>query len=146
MYRTLPEHHFCYQQKRSTITSVFSWNKFYQRPTIYILTKSAKINFHSIQVCTGRIKVELKKGLAISKQTFKPRGFNITQYHGNNKFDKIIPHLLPSTLNICAEDEHIRGIDCESCTFKDKVRCSCHSTTYKRFTYLMTNAVIKDEI
>ena len=50
----------------------------------YLLTELAKINFHSVQVCTGRGKVKLKKGLYIVNQTYKYRGFDITQYHDDN--------------------------------------------------------------
>ena len=77
----------------------------------YSLTKSAKINFHYIQACTGQGKLELNKGLDIVKQTYKSRGFGITQYHGDNQFNKIISHLLPYILHICAADEHIGGIE-----------------------------------
>ena len=51
-----------------------------------------------------RGKVELMKGQDIFKKRYESRGFNITQYHGNNQSDKIITHLLPSTLHICAAD------------------------------------------
>ena len=61
----------------------------------YFLTKSAKINFHSIQAYTGWGKVELKKCLDTVKQTYESRGFNTKKYHGNNEFGKIIPHLFP---------------------------------------------------
>ena len=70
----------------------------------YFLSKSAKINFQSIQACTGRGKEELKKDISTAKKSYESMGFKITQYHGNNKFDQIIPHLLPSTLHICAAD------------------------------------------
>ena len=36
---------------------------------LYLLTKSAKTNFHSIKAWTGWGKVELNKGLGIVKQT-----------------------------------------------------------------------------
>ena len=71
----------------------------------YFITKSANINFHSIHACKGQGKVELKKFIYIFKQTYQYRGFNITHYHGDNKFEKIITHLLPYTLHICAADE-----------------------------------------
>ena len=61
----------------------------------YLFTKSAKINFHSIQECIGQGKVVLKKGLDIPKQTYEFRGFNITQYDSDNNVDKIRPNLLP---------------------------------------------------
>ena len=77
----------------------------------YLLTKSAKNNFHYIQSCIGRGKVELNKCLDIVKQIYKSRGFNIIQYHDDNDFEKKISHLLPSTLHICAEAEHIEGIE-----------------------------------
>ena len=51
-----------------------------------------------------RGKVELMKGQDIFKKRYESRGFNITQYHGNNKFKKIIPHILPSALHVCAAD------------------------------------------
>ena len=73
----------------------------------YFLTKPAKINFHSIQACTGRGKVEINKGLDIFKKTYESRGFNVTQYHVDKEFDKIRPHLLVYKLHICAADYHI---------------------------------------
>ena len=109
----------------------------------YLLTKSAKINLHYIQAWKSRGKVDLKKGLDIVKQTYKSRGSNITQYHGDNESEKIGPHLIPSTLHICAADEHIGGIDRASSTVKERVWRSFHSTPYKIFTKLMNKAVIQ---
>ena len=73
----------------------------------YFFTKSSRINFQYIQACMGRGKAQLKKGLCIVNQTYESRGFNITQYYSNNKFEKIRPYLLPSKLHICAVYEPI---------------------------------------
>ena len=64
--------------------------------------------------------MEIKKGLDIFKHPYKSRGFNITQYNGDNEFDKIRPHLLPYSLHICAADKHIGGIEYVNCTVKSK--------------------------
>ena len=54
----------------------------------FLLTRSVKMNFHSIQACMGRVKLELKKGPYMVKKTYKDRGLNITKYHGDSKFLK----------------------------------------------------------
>ena len=107
----------------------------------FSFTKSVKINFCYIQECSFWGKIELKKGLDIANQKYEYRGFGIKQYHGDNELEKIIPHLLPPALHICAKNEHIGGIYCESLTVKERVRCSFISTTYKHFTNLITKAV-----
>ena len=112
----------------------------------FSLNKPVNINFHSIQACTGQGKVELKKGLYIVKKTYEYMGFGITQYHGDNEYDKIISDLFPSTLYVCSADEHIWVIERASCTVKERVRCSCRSTNYKRFTKITTKDINQDAI
>ena len=53
-------------------------------------------------------------------------GFDITQYHDDKKSNKIISHLITSTLHICAAYENIGGIGREYLTVKERFRCSCN--------------------
>ena len=80
------------------------------------------VNFHSIQACTGQVKVELKEVKYIVNQKYESMGFNITQYNGNNEFENIRPYLFNSTLHICDADEHIGVIYCAYCTVKEKLQ------------------------
>ena len=86
---------------------------------LFYLTKSVNINFKIIQACIYQGKAEIKKGLDLVKKTYKFRGFNIAQYHGDNEFEKIISHLIPSILHICSAYEHIGDIVHAYCTFKE---------------------------
>ena len=83
-------------------------------------------HLYSVQECTVQVRVELKKGLDIFNKTYKSRGLDMTQHHGNNEFKKIRSHLLCSTLHICAADENIGGIESASHTVKEILWCSFH--------------------
>ena len=62
--------------------------------------------------------MELKKDLDIFNQTYEYRGFNISQYQGDNEFNKIRPHLLTSTIHVCDSYKYIGRIERASCAVK----------------------------
>ena len=48
----------------------------------------------------GSRKSRTKETYRYNQANILVKAFYITQYHGNNEFDKMIPHLLNSTLHI----------------------------------------------
>ena len=54
--------------------------------------------------------------------------------------------LAPYHLHTCTANEHIGYINISIRTIKERVRCGCHSITYKKFTKLMKRYLVQDMI
>ena len=80
------------------------------------------------------------------KKKYKDRGFTITYYHGENEFEHLLIFLAPDHLHTCAANEHIGYIYRSIRTIKERVRCGCHSITYRKFTKLIKISMVKDMI
>ena len=81
-----------------------------KNPSQFLLTKSRKIDFRSVQTCNRRGKYEIISGLKQVKAKYQDRGFTITGFHGDNKFEHIQDFLSLSHLHTCAVNEHIGEI------------------------------------
>ena len=68
---------------------------------------------------------------------YNRRGFNITDYHRDNKFAKIEDELLPATLHIQAAGQHTEKAERSIRTVKERTRSMVHSTPYRHMPKLM---------
>ena len=111
----------------------------------FLHTKSKNINFLTIQHHGSRKIKGVTTGLTETLQIYRKRGFNITTIHADNEFNKhaIIEAVRPTTMQIYARNEHVGVAERSIRTLKERCRCICHSLPYKRFTKLMTTALLE---
>ena len=69
------------------------------------------------------------------KNKYDTRGFNITDYYGDNEFNikTLETSLSPDLLNIHAKNEHFRIIEWSICKIKELARAKCHAIPFKRY-------------
>ena len=118
---------------------------FYVNQVPFLLTTSSKINFLTVQTGANRTKAAIVKGLLTVQNTYKQRGFNITDVHGDNEFDIQALHdaLRPATLHIYGRDEHVGPIERAVRTVKDRCRSVCSGLPYHTYTLLMVNSLVE---
>ena len=73
------------------------------------------------------------------------RGFNITDFHGDNEFDKsaLKDFLQPALTHIYGRDEHVPPIERSIRTVKERARSTCSGLPYRRITILMVRSLIE---
>ena len=76
----------------------------------------------------------------------KDKYFKISEYYGDNEFEHFHNFLASANLHTCNVNEHIRDIKRSIQTIKERVRCVCHSTPYKKFIKIMTRYLVQDMI
>ena len=62
---------------------------FFVQGFLLLLTKSGNVDFISVQNVPSRMKGEIKKGLATANKVHKTEGLIITDYHGDNEFNRV---------------------------------------------------------
>ena len=82
---------------------------FYVNGLIFLHSNTGKINFLSVKSLTSKGTTPFIKVLEEIKTKYDTRGFKITDYHGENKFNiKILEtSLLPGLMHIYAKNEHV---------------------------------------
>ena len=73
------------------------------------------------------------------------RSFNVTDYHGDNEFDKeqLKDFLQPALLHIYGRKEHVGTIERSVRTVKERFRSTCQGTPFKRMTILMVRSLVE---
>ena len=80
------------------------------------------------------------------KTEYKYRGFNITDFHGNNEFEHLRDFFAPAHLHTCSANDQIVDIKRSIRKIKEQVRCGGYSIPYKKITKLMTRSLVQDMI
>ena len=108
---------------------------FYVNGLIFLHTRTGKIKLLLVKSLTSRGGTSFIKSLEEIKIKYYTRCFNITDYHGENKFDiktfKTSPP--PALLEIYEKNEHIGIIEQSICTIKECAGTTCHTVTFKRY-------------
>ena len=114
----------------------------------FLHTKSRHINFLTIQQLKSRSKNEIIAGIKEVVKMYTARGFRINTIHGDNEFnvDDIIEEMRPIRMQFCARNEHIGVAERSIRTIKERARSICHSLPFKRFTKLMTTALVESAV
>ena len=114
----------------------------------FIHTKSKDINFLTIQHHGSRKITGVIKGLQQIIQMYTRRGFEVTTIHGDNEFNvrALIEAIRPALMQIYARNEHVGVIERSIRTLKERCRCICHSLPYKKFTKIMTTALLENVV
>ena len=122
-----------------------SMDFFFVNGNIFFHTKSHKVNFISVQSCNSGSIGTIIAGLKLIQKKYRTRGFSISEYHGDNEFDKseIKDFLTPALVNIYARHEHVGEIERSTRTIKERCRATCRSIPFKRFTKLMLRSLIE---
>jgi len=63
-------------------------------------TVSEHINYRTTHPCTSIGRLQILRKLAEVQHKYHRRGFNITEFHADNEFDKIVDDLLPAGVGI----------------------------------------------
>ena len=109
----------------------------------FLHTRSMKTDFRSVQACNSRGKYEIISGMKKVNTNYQDRGFAITDYHGDNKFEPLQEFSSLVHLHTCAANEHIGYIEKSNQKIKERVRYGCHSIPYKKFTKLMEKQLVQ---
>ena len=131
------------QQHHSNIALAMDF--FYVNGNIFFHTKSNKVDFTTAQYCTSRSLRSIMTALEKVQNKYSTRSFNITDYHGDNEFDKsaLKDFLLPALIHIYGRNEHVGPIERATRTIKERARSTCNGTPYKRITILMVRSLIE---
>ena len=106
-------------------------------------TISDDICYCTTHACKSRSKAQIFLYLRKVQSKYHHRGFNITDYHSDNKFQKIEEELLPSTLHIRAAGQHTEKAERSIRTIKERTRSMVHSTPYRRMPKLMIRSLME---
>ena len=109
----------------------------------FLHTVSEHINYRTTQPCTSRGRLQILRKLAEVQHKYHRRGFNITDYHADNEFDKIADDLLPATTHIRAALQHTERAERSIRTLKERVRSMVYSTPYRRMPRIMIKKMVQ---
>ena len=97
------------------------------------LSKTVKMNFLSGAKLKSRSGRETTNAINRYRNKHGQRGFEITDMHGDNKFNihSLQVFLQPINIHMCATNEHIGFIDNTIKTIKERARLVCHTALYR---------------
>ena len=111
----------------------------------FMHTKSANINFLSIQHCTSRSATTIKNSLKFIKDKYESRGFVVAHLHADNEFNVngLDEVLCPTQMHIYAANEHVGVIERSIRTIKERCRCISHSMPYTMHPKILTRCMLE---
>ena len=111
----------------------------------FLLTTSSKLHFLTVQTNETRTKSAIINGLQKVIDTYRKRGFQINDLHGDNEFDMedLKNALRPILTHIYGVEEHVAPIERAVRTVKERCRAMCHSLPYQKYTKLMVNSLVE---
>jgi hypothetical protein len=117
---------------------------FYVNKIPFLHTKTSKVNFLTVQSGPNRSKGSIKAGIATVLDIYHVRGFQITNFHGDNEFDLQLlrDFIRPASLHIYGRNEHVGVVEWSIRTIKECCRCMCNAVPFKRYTKLMTKHLV----
>ena len=101
------------------------------------------ICYRTTHACKSRSKAQILTILQKVQTKYYRCRFNITDYHGDNEFQKVEEELLPATLHIKAAGQHTEKTERSIRTIKERTRSMVHSTPYRRMPKLMIRALME---
>ena len=121
---------------------------FYVNSLPFLHTKSADLNFLTVQSGRTRNTTSILQGLQIVLNIYHKRGFKVTAIYGDNEFNikSIIERLRPILFHIYAAEEHCAIAERSIRTIKESCRSTCHSLPFKKFTKLMVYSLVETAI
>ena len=89
----------------------------------FLTSKSSKLNFVTATYLPFRRKGLIIETLNNIRNMYEARGFDISNFHGDNEFNKpdIIEAMLPTLFHAYVKDEHVGLIERSNRTTKEKV-------------------------
>ena len=115
----------------------------YMNGSPFFHTISDDICYRTTHACKSRSKAQILLSLKKVQTKYHHRGFNITDYHTDNKFSKIKEELLPATLHIRAAGQHTEKAERSIHTVKEQTRSMVHSTPYRWMPKLMIRMLME---
>ena len=106
-------------------------------------TISRRIDYRTVSFPTSRSRANIVKELKKVYQLYNSRGFQITDIHADNEFNKIEHDILPTRLHQCGVDDHVPEIERSVQTQKNENRTVCHAMPYKCMPRIMIREIIK---
>ena len=121
---------------------------FYVNGLMFLHTKSEKLNFLTVELIDTKDTDNIKGGLLDVMHQYGARQLQIGDIRGDNEFEvaELRKALLPAKLHICEKGAHVGGIERSIRHVKERARCTCHAVPYKRYTKLMTKALVEGVI
>ena len=112
---------------------------------IFLLSRSGKVNFFTSQYCTSRSLKTIMTVLDSIINKYTGKSFNITDYHGDNEFDKaaLKDFLQPGLFHAYGRNEHVGPIERPVHTIKERCRSTCNRIPYRRITFLMVRSPVE---
>ena len=104
----------------------------YMNGSPFFHTISNNICYRTTHACKSRSKGQILNSIRKVQTKYHCRGFNITDYHGDNDFSKVEEELLPATLHIRTAGQHTEKAQRSICTIKEHTRSMVHSTPYRK--------------
>ena len=95
------------------------------------------MKYKTIVRCRGRGRKEILKRLHAIVFRHTKRGFQVNEYHVDNKFKKIEADLAPSTFYTQAAGENEPTSEQNIRTLEDRTRSMVHSVPYMKMPLLM---------
>jgi len=105
-------------------------------------TISRKVQFRTVAPVLNRNKATLLREIKPVLAIYKSRGFNITNLHANMEFECIQNGVLPSRLNVTANNDHVGEVEQSIRTMKERARTTIHGLPFKRLPKVMIQAIV----
>jgi len=115
---------------------------FYVQGHPFFHTISHKVQFRTVAPVLNRNKATLLREIKLVLAMYKSRGFNISDLHANMEFECIRNDVLPSRLNVTANDDHVGEVKQSIWTMKERARTTIHGLPFKRFPKVMIQALV----
>ena len=114
----------------------------------FLLTKSGKLDFLTVEHMTSRTKRSIIQSLMNTNEIYKNRGLKISYLHGDGEFDMddLRQDLAPIDVIIYGKNEHVHEIEREIRTAKERIRTATRAAPYERYTKLMTEHLVISRI
>ena len=118
---------------------------FFINGNIFLLSKSHKVDFLTAQYCNSRSLRTIVTAVEKILHKCDCRGFEITDLHGDNEFDKeaFKDFLEPISFHSYGREEHVGFIERPVRTIKERCRSTCSAMPYRRITILMVRSLIE---
>lgn len=105
-------------------------------------TISRNIKFRTVSPIINSTKATLQDNTLAVVNTYRHRGFEVTNIHADGAFECIRQAVAPVILNINAADEHVGEVERSIRTIKERVRATVHGLPYKRWPREMIKGVV----
>ena len=112
----------------------------------FLITTSRKLRFGTVEHIANRQHPTIAHGITKVVNTYQRRGFRVTHILADPEFEPIKTALPAISFNLCAQDEHIPGIERYIRTVKDRARSGYNALPFQHLPRIMVSRLIGNAV